>query len=96
MGWRDRSLTWTLRCSINIRHTLRLDGIDDEMWEFGQGGIKYYERELLSAPADDIDTLLTMLKLRDDWRGSEMARHLQWILLKAETRERGIIVPVLK
>ena len=32
-------------------------------------------------------TLLTMLKLRDDWQGREMAWHLHWLLLKAETRE---------
>jgi hypothetical protein len=31
-----------------------------------------------------------MLKLRDDWQGGrEMAWHLQWLLLKAETRERS-------
>jgi hypothetical protein len=29
-----------------------------------------------------------MLKLRDDWQGREMAWWLQWILLKAETRQR--------
>jgi hypothetical protein len=28
---------------------------------------------LLAANADEIDTLLTMLKLRDDWQGREMA-----------------------
>jgi hypothetical protein len=44
---------------------------------------------LLAANRDEIETLLTMLKLRDDWQdGREMAWHLQWLLLKAETRER--------
>ena len=42
---------------------------------------------MLAANADEIDTLLTMLKLRDDWQGREMAWHLHWLLLKAETRE---------
>lgn len=51
-------------------------------------GIKRGERELQAANADEIDTLLTMLKLRDDWQGREMAWWLQWILLKAETRKR--------
>ena len=65
-----------------------LPGIDAEMREFGQSGIKHHERELLAANAQEIETLLTMLKLRDDWEGREMAWHLQWLLLKAETRER--------
>jgi len=51
-------------------------------------GIKRGERELQAANADEIDTLLTMLKLRDDWQGREMAWWLQWILLKAEARKR--------
>jgi hypothetical protein len=58
------------------------------MREFGEEGIKRGERELQAAPADEIDTLLTMLKLRDDSQGREMAWHLQWVLLKPETRER--------
>jgi hypothetical protein len=33
-------------------------------------------------------TVLTMLKLRDDREGREMARYLAWLLLKTETRER--------
>jgi len=65
-----------------------LPGIDAEMREFGEEGIRRGERELQAAPADEIETLLTMLKLRDDWQGREMAWWLQWILLKAETRER--------
>jgi hypothetical protein len=71
-----------------MRHTLMLPGIDAEMREFGQDGIKRGKRELLAANADDIETVLTMLKLRDDWQGREMAWWLQWIFLKAETRER--------
>jgi hypothetical protein len=43
---------------------------------------------LLAAHRDELDTLLTMLKLRDDWQGRDMTQHLQWLLLKAETRER--------
>jgi hypothetical protein len=61
---------------------------DADMREFGEEGIKRGERELQAANADEIDTLLTMLKLRDNWQGREMAWHLQWLLLKAETRKR--------
>jgi len=43
---------------------------------------------LLAANPDELDTLLTTLKLRKDWQGRELAWHLQWILLKAETRGR--------
>jgi hypothetical protein len=77
-----------LACVVGMRHTLMLPGIDADMREFGELGIRKHERELQAANADEIDTLLTMLKLRDDWQGREMAWHLQWLLLKAETRER--------
>jgi hypothetical protein len=60
-------------------------GIDADMREFGEEGIKRGERELQAANADEIETLLTMLKLRDDWPGREMAWWLQWIFLKAAT-----------
>lgn len=33
-------------------------------------------------------TVLTMLKLRDDREGLDMARYLAWLLLKVETRDR--------
>jgi hypothetical protein len=33
-------------------------------------------------------TVLTMLKLRDDPEGRDMARYLAWLLLKTETRDR--------
>jgi hypothetical protein len=33
-------------------------------------------------------TVLTMLNLRDDPQGQDMARYLEWLLLKTETRER--------
>ena len=88
MARREQSLSCKLTCVIGMRHTLMVSGIDAEMREFGQSGIRCHERELLAAPADEIETLLTMLKLRDDWQGREMAWHLQWLLLKAETRER--------
>lgn len=51
-----------------------LPGIDAEMRGFGQSGIKRGERELLAAKADEIETLLTMLKLRDDWEGCAACR----------------------
>jgi hypothetical protein len=88
MARRETSLSRTLLYIIGIRHTLMLPGINDEMREFGQSGIKCHQRELLAANRDEIDTLLTMLKLRDDLQGQEMAWWLQWILLKAETRQR--------
>jgi hypothetical protein len=88
MARRETSLTQTLLYIIGIRHTLTLPGIDAEMREFGECGIRKHERELLAANRDEIDTLLTMLKLRRDPEGRAMAWHLQWILLKAETRER--------
>jgi hypothetical protein len=60
---------------IGIRHTM-LPGIAAEMREFGQSGIKCHQRELLAANCDDIETLLTMPKLCDDWQGDrEMAWH---------------------
>ena len=43
---------------------------------------------LLEANRDKIDTLSTALKLRGDREGQDMAWHLLWILVKAETRER--------
>jgi hypothetical protein len=58
------------------------------MREFGQSGIRKHERELLAANRDEIETLSTTLKLRGDCEGRDMAWHLQWLLLKAETRER--------
>jgi hypothetical protein len=88
MARRETSLSCKLACVIGMRHTLMLPGIDADMREFGQSGIRCHQRELLAANRDEIDTLLTMLKLRDDWQGREMAWHLQWLLLKAETRER--------
>jgi hypothetical protein len=33
-------------------------------------------------------TVLTMLKLRGDREGRAMARYLEWLLLKTETRDR--------
>ena len=66
------------------------------MREFGQSGIRKHERELLAANRDEIETLSTTLKLRGDCEGRDMAWHQQWLLLKAETRERrGAPVPVL-
>jgi hypothetical protein len=42
---------------------------------------KHVHRDLV----DNIDeTVLIMLKLRDDPEGQNMARYLQWILLKTE------------
>jgi hypothetical protein len=88
MARREPSLSCKLACVIGMRHTLMLPGIDADMREFGEEGIRKHERALQAANADEIDTLLTMLKLRDDWQGREMAWHLQWLLLKAETPER--------
>jgi hypothetical protein len=88
MARRETSLSSKLSCVVGMRHTLMLPGIDADMREFGHDGIKRGERELLAANADELETLLTMLKLRDDWRGREMAWYLQWLLLKAETRKR--------
>ena len=88
MARRETSLSRTLCCIIGMRHTLMLPGIDADMREFGEEGIRRGERELQAAPADEIEPLLTMQKLRDDWEGREMAWHLQWLLLKAETRKR--------
>ena len=48
---------------------------------------KYIHEDII----DDIDlarTVLTMLKLRDDRGGRDMARYLEWLLLKTETRDR--------
>ena len=95
MARRETSLSCTLLYIVGIRHTLMLPGIDAEMRELGQSGIRCHQRELLAANRDEIETLLTMLKLRDDWQGREMAWWLQWLLLKAETRERRGAVPGL-
>ena len=61
-----------------------LPGIDADMREFWQSGIRKHERELLAANRDEIETPLTTLKLRGDREGRDMAWHLQWLLLKAE------------
>jgi hypothetical protein len=87
MARRETSLSTTLLYIVGIRHTLMLPGIDDDMREFGQLGIRKHERELLAANRAEIDTLLTMLKLRDDWQGREMAWHLQWLFV--EGRDTG-------
>jgi hypothetical protein len=55
---------------LGIRHPLIMPA---EMRESGQSCIKRVERELQAANADEVETLLTMLKLRDDWEGLEMA-----------------------
>src|ERR1700730_18112315 len=88
MARRETSLSCKLACVMVMRQPLMLPGIDADMREFGEDGIKRGERELPAAPADETETLLTMLKLRDDWQGREMAWWLQWLLLKAETWER--------
>jgi hypothetical protein len=73
MARRETRLSCKLACVVGVRLTLMLPGIDADMREFGELGIRNHERELQTAPADEIDTLLTMLKLRDDWQGREMA-----------------------
>lgn len=88
MARRETPLSLILTRIIGMRHTLTLPGIDADMREFGELGIRDHERQLQEANPDEIDALLTMLKLRDDREGREMAWRLQWILLKAETRER--------
>jgi hypothetical protein len=47
MARRETSLSCKLACVIGMRHTLMLPGIDADMREFGQDGIKHGERELL-------------------------------------------------
>jgi hypothetical protein len=74
--------------ALHYRHPAHpLPGIDADMREFGQSGIRKHERELLAANRDEIETLSTTLKLRGDCEGRDMAWHLQWLLLKAEKRE---------
>jgi hypothetical protein len=86
MARRERSLTRTLLCIMGIRHTLMLPGIDADMREFGQSGIKCHERELLEANRDEIDTLLTTLKLRGEPCEAETNAS---IFLKSEARHSG-------
>jgi toxin HigB-1 len=51
----SRRLCFELRFVIGIRHTLTLPGIDADMREFGQSGIRCHERALLAANRDEID-----------------------------------------
>jgi hypothetical protein len=63
-----------------------LPGIAAEMREFGQSGIKCHQRELLAANRDEIETLLTMLKLCDDWARNGVASAMAFV--EGQTRER--------
>jgi hypothetical protein len=74
--------TPTLLYIIGIRHTLMLPGIVADMREFGQSGIRKHEREFRNGDAVD------HAEITRDREGPDMAWHLQWLLLKAETRER--------
>ncbi len=58
MTRRETSLSRKLACVVGMRHTLMLPGIDAEMREFGQDGIKRGDRELLASNADEVETLL--------------------------------------
>jgi hypothetical protein len=51
-----------------------LPGIDADMREFWQSGIRKHERELLAANRDEIETPLTTLKLRGDREGRDEGR----------------------
>jgi hypothetical protein len=53
-----------------------------------QRSLAKYDHEDILDEFDLARTVLTMLKLRDDPQGREMAAYLQWLLLKTETRER--------
>jgi hypothetical protein len=59
MARRERSLSHILACVVGMRHTLMLPGIDADMREFGELGIRNHERQLQEANADEIDTLLS-------------------------------------
>ena len=56
-----------------------LPGIAAEMREFVQSGIKCHQRELLAANRDEIETLLTMLKLCDDWARNGVASAMAFV-----------------
>jgi hypothetical protein len=53
-----------------------------------QCSLTKYSRADIIGEFDLARAVLTMLKLRDDRQGREMAAYLQWLLLKTETRER--------
>jgi hypothetical protein len=55
MARRETSLSCKLACVIGMRHTLMLPGIDADMREFGEQGIRRGERELLAAPANETE-----------------------------------------
>jgi hypothetical protein len=57
MARRETSLSRKLACVVGMRHTLMLPGIDADMREFGEEGIRRGERELLAVNRDEIDTL---------------------------------------
>ena len=66
--------------ALHYRHPAHpLPGIDSDMREFGQSGIRKHERELLAANRDEIETLSTTLKLRGDCEGRDMAWHLRHV-----------------
>jgi len=76
-----------VRALIWIREFLKAPDIPPKMLARERNLTKYSHGDIV----DDIglaETVLIMLKLRDDPHGREMASYLQWLLLKTETRER--------
>jgi hypothetical protein len=90
MGYKNKSdsISLIVRCEIRCRDIIKASpDMPAKMLACQRSLTKY-------SHADIIDefylarTVLTMLKLRDDREGREMARYLEWLLLKTETRDR--------
>jgi hypothetical protein len=90
MGYKNtsESISLIVRCEIRCRDIIKASPDMSAKMLASQRSLTKY------AHADIIDqfylarTVLTMLKLRDDREGREMARYLEWLLLKTETRDR--------
>jgi len=89
MAYRNTdSISRIVRCEIRCRAIIRASPDMPAKMLACQRSLTRYSH------ADIIDefylarTVLTMLKLRDDREGLDMARYLAWLLLKVETRDR--------
>jgi hypothetical protein len=90
MGYKNKSdsISLIVRCEIRCRDIIKASpDMPAKMLACQRSLTKYSHADII----DEFDvarTVLTMLKLRDDPQGREMARYLARLLLKTETRER--------
>jgi hypothetical protein len=89
MAYRNTdSISRIVRCEIRCRAIIKASpDMPAKMLACQRSLTKYSHADII----DELDlalTVLTVLKLRDDREGQDMARYLEWLLLKVETRDR--------